>query len=79
MIMNLTLFITDDCSVCNRVKRNLKNYSINNTEINLVIKDIKLSPYYLAIVPALYVEDILYSYGDVDLTKLNNFIESIDH
>ena len=79
MEMNLTLFIVDNCAVCTRVKRSLEKYSSGNCEIDLVVKDIKQSPYYLAIVPALYVDETLYSYGDVDITKLNNFIESIDH
>ncbi len=79
MEMNLTLFISDNCATCTRVKRSLEKYSSSNCEIDLVVKDIRQSPYYLAIVPALYVDNTLYSYGDVDLTKLKSFIESIDH
>ena len=68
--MNITLFITDDCLSCRRVKNQLKELLRNKKEINFLVEDIKqVNSNGVIIVPALFIDDELYSYGDMDEDK----------
>jgi len=68
--MNITLFITDNCLSCQRVENQIKKLLRNREEINLLIEDIKkVNSNGIIIVPAVFVNDKLYSYGDLDEEK----------
>jgi predicted thioredoxin/glutaredoxin len=74
--MNITLFITDHCLSCQRVKNQLKELLRNRKEINFLVEDIKqVNSNGVIIVPALFIDDELYSYGDLDEDK---FIERLE-
>ncbi|MCH7773426.1 MAG: thioredoxin family protein [Bacteroidetes bacterium] len=74
--MNITLFITDNCLSCQRVKNQLKELLRNRKEINFLVEDIKqVNSNGVIIVPALFIDDELYSYGDLDEDK---FIERLE-
>ncbi len=74
--MNITLFITDNCPSCQRVKNQLKELLRNRKEINFLVEDIKqVNSNGVIIVPALFIDDELYSYGDLDEDK---FIERLE-
>jgi len=74
--MNITLFITDHCLSCQRVKNQLKELLRNRKEINVLVEDIKqVNSNGVIIVPALFIDDELYSYGDLDEDK---FIERLE-
>ena len=74
--MNITLFITDHCLSCQRVKSQLKELLRNRKEINFLVEDIKqVNSNGVIIVPALFIDDELYSYGDLDEDK---FIERLE-
>ncbi len=74
--MNITLFITDDCLSCRRVKNQLKELLRNRKEIIFLVEDIKqVNSNGVIIVPALFIDDELYSYGDLDEDK---FIERLE-
>lgn len=74
--MNITLFITDHCLSCQRVKNQLKELLRNRKEINFLVEDIKqVNSNGVIIVPALFIDDELYSYGDLDVDK---FIERLE-
>lgn len=73
--MELTLLINKNCGACSRAENDLKNFALKRTDIKLSI--ININSYQkraLFIAPALLVEDELFSYGDVNLDKLNNYI-----
>ncbi len=73
--MNITLFITDNCLSCQRVKNQLKKLLRDRKEINLLIEDIKkVNSNGVIIAPALFIDDELYTYGDLDEEK---FIERL--
>ncbi len=73
--MNITLFITDNCLSCRRVENQLKKLLRNWKEINLLVEDIKkVNSNGIVIAPALFIDDELYSYGDLDEEK---FIERL--
>lgn len=74
--MNITLFITDNCLSCQRVENQLKELLKNKKEINLLIEDIKkVNSNGIIIAPAVFVDDKLYSYGDLDEEK---FLERLE-
>jgi len=69
--MTLTLFITDKCPACARVKKQVADITKKSNDLNLQIENIKDYPKKnLLIVPALYIEDELYAYGDINEKRL---------
>lgn len=74
--MNITVFITDNCLSCQRVENQIKKLLRNRKEINLLIEDIKkVNSKGIIIAPAVFVNDKLYSYGDLDEEK---FLERLE-
>lgn len=68
--MNITLFITDNCLSCQRVENQLKKLLENRNHITFLIEDIKkVNSNGIIIAPALFIDDELYSYGDLDEEK----------
>jgi len=75
--MDLTLIIKDNCNACNRVEQALKEFSKKRNEILfsvINIKDIKNSK--TQIVPSLYINQKLYSYGDINEQKLADYLNN---
>jgi hypothetical protein len=69
--MDLTLIIKDNCNACNRVGQALKELSKKRNEVLLSIINIKdINNSKTQVVPSLYVNQKLYSYGDIDEQKL---------
>ena len=74
--MNITLFITDNCLSCQRVENQIKKLLRDRKEIDLLIEDIKkVNSNGIIIAPAVFVDDKLYSYGDLDEEK---FLERLE-
>ena len=74
--MNITLFITDNCLSCQRVENQIRKLLRNRKEVNFLIEDIKkVNSNGIIIVPAVFVNDELYSYGDLDE---ENFLERLE-
>ena len=68
--MNITLFVTKRCAACDRVKAVLEKLTTEREDIMLYIEDIrKIRSKGIVIVPALFIEDELYAYGDIDEGK----------
>jgi glutaredoxin len=69
--MDLTLIVKNNCDACTRVKRVIKNLAKKKKEILLSVINIKdLEKQITPIVPALFVNQKLYSYGDINEEKL---------
>jgi len=69
--MTLTLFITDKCQACARVQKQVSEIINKRDDLNLQVENIKDYPKNnLLIVPALYIEDELYAYGDINENRL---------
>ena len=65
--MILTLFIADECQACARVQKQVTDISKKSNNLSLQIENIKDCPNNnILIVPALYIEDELYAYGDIN-------------
>jgi len=68
--MNITLFVTKNCPACKRVKSQVEWLLGNRNDINLTVEDLEETrPEGIIIVPALFIEDELYTYGEIDELK----------
>ncbi len=73
--MKLSLIVTHTCSACSRAETSLKNIILKHPEISLNIIDINdFNDNVISIVPALLVDNELFSYGDIDEAKLLSYI-----
>ena len=68
--MNITLFVTKNCPACKRVKSQVEWLLVNRKDINITIEDLQETrPEGIVIVPALFIDHELYSYGEIDEVK----------
>jgi len=73
--MNITLFVTKNCPACKRVRSQVELLLGNRKDINITIEDLQETrPEGIVIAPALFINDELYSYGEIDEVK---FLERI--
>lgn len=78
--MNLNLIVTKDCTACKRAEAQLRKFVSRNAGLNLLITDINdFKKRGIVIVPALFIEDELFSYGDVNETKLILKVIELQH
>ncbi|MEJ2615693.1 MAG: thioredoxin family protein [Ignavibacteriaceae bacterium] len=78
--MNLRLIITKDCNTCKRAETQLKQLTSRNKNLNLIITDINdFKRRGIVIVPALFIEDELFCYGDINETKLISKVAGLQH
>ena len=71
--MNLKLIISDNCEACDRAKSLLTSIQIEKP--NVMFETIHIKSYQgrkISITPALFINDKLFSYGDIDKVKLYN-------
>lgn len=69
--MEFTLIISDNCESCERAKKTITEVLQNNSSINLkTIHQENFSSKPILITPALIIDDVLFSYGDIDTDKL---------
>ncbi len=69
--MNLTLVVANNCNTCIRAEEHLKKLASEKQDISLSV--VNINDYKgkgIVIVPALLINDELFSYGDVDEAKL---------
>lgn len=69
--MKLKLIISNECNSCSRAEITLKNFVKHNPEIEFTIEDISRSDQgEYSIVPAVFINDELYSYGELNQDQL---------
>ena len=71
-MIKLHVYVNDNCKVCKRVIKILKEFSNSEPNIQLKIINIKDTDKRVSIVPALFFNDKLYSYGDINMNNLKN-------
>lgn len=77
-MMNLTLYVTRECPVCIRVENSLRNYTNTRNNVVLITKRIEdVEENKVFIVPALFVNHELFTYGEVDLNKLDSLVRDM--
>ena len=75
--MKFDLVITENCIVCKRAEELLTNYFTDKKSISFTISLQHNFEKSIAIVPALLVEGKLFTYGDIDLQKLDDKINGV--
>ncbi len=76
--MEITLYISSQCPVCKRVRDKLENLAEEESDLFLIVKNIDdIKEIKALIVPALFLNNKLYSYGDVNIEKLKVVIREI--
>ena len=76
--MDLTLVVTKNCNGCKRAEEKLKQFTSDKENLNLIITDVNdFNKPGIAIVPALFIDDELFSYGEIEKEKLLFKLESI--
>ena len=73
--MKLNLFVVNGCPTCTRTETLLKKIELDFPSHQIIVSDIsseRLSS--VPIVPDLFIEDKLFSYGDMDLNKLEKYL-----
>lgn len=76
--MDITLFVTKNCTTCQRVISKVERLLLNRKDISLTIEDLQETrPEGIVIVPALFIEHELYSYGEIDELKFIERIEAV--
>ena len=73
--MTLKLLVDPGCETCERVENKMKKFTEEEHYKFLVVDICNVKESGIFIVPALLIDDNLYSYGDVDLPKLKNYID----
>ena len=76
--MKITLLISENCPACERALSALSKLTLNGRKLSFGITNIADSTVnVIPIVPALFVNDILFSYGDVNTEKLTEYISDL--
>jgi predicted thioredoxin/glutaredoxin len=76
--MKITLLISENCPACERAFTALSNLKLNGRKLSFEITNIADSTInVIPIVPALFINDKLFSYGDVNTEKLTDYISGI--
>jgi hypothetical protein len=71
MKTNLTLVVSKNCSACKRAQQKLVKIQSQKPSLNVKVVDINsFEDPRIAITPALLINDKLFSYGDIDASRL---------
>ncbi len=78
--MTLTLFVTENCTSCEKVEKKIRNIVDKNSNISYHVDHInRVKQKGIFIAPALFIQDELYAYGDFDSGKLLKRISEIEN
>lgn len=76
--MKITLLISQNCPACDRARSALSKMRLNGKKLTVSVTDIAdAAVNVVPIVPALFINDKLFSYGDVDTEKLGDYISNL--
>lgn len=73
--MKLTLIISDNCETCVRTRATLISFVNLYSDIELIIQHINEIEINLAIVPALFINNELFCYGEIDKNQIDKILE----
>ena len=77
--MNINLYVVNNCPACVRAQSKISLFVNERQNLKLIITNVEKSDQKsIPILPALYVNETLFSYGDFDDRKLDLFIGSMD-
>ena len=75
--MEFDLVVSENCCACERAEVELGKYSANKEFIEFKTTFQNLSNHKTSIVPSLFINGKLFSYGDIDFSKLDKKVKAI--
>lgn len=75
--MDFDLIVAENCCACERAEKQLKRYSKKVKFIKIKISSHNLSQYKTTIVPSLFINGKLFSYGDIDFKLLEEKMKKL--
>ena len=75
--MNFDLVVTENCSACERAEEKLRKYSLSKEFIVFTTASQEYSKHKTTIVPSLLINGTLFSYGDIDIEKLEKKVAKL--
>ena len=71
----LVIYTAANCPTCQRVVESAKQLTTNAPNVELTIKNVKDCDRKITIVPAVFINQNLFCYGDFDRQKLSELIK----
>ncbi len=78
-MVSIVVYITEKCEACKRVVTQVDSISKKNKNFSYKIDNIKDSNKKVVVVPAVFVENELFCYGEFENKSLLKFITKKDH
>ena len=75
--MDFDLIVADNCCACERAEEKLREFSSQKDFIIFSTSSQEHSKYRTTIVPSLFINGKLFSYGDIDIKKLEQKVLSL--
>ena len=75
-MMNIKIVVADNCPACIRVESIIKEFINKSANVDLKIININDCKECVAIVPALYINNNLISYGEISESKFSEYLKS---
>jgi glutaredoxin len=72
--MKIDLYVANNCTACIRAENQLNAFISSRKNLAMSVTNIKKTVKNVPIVPALFVDEILFAYGDFDLERLETYI-----
>ncbi len=72
----LTIYVSENCRSCEKAVNSTKNIIHKFRNVHLQVLNINECKKSISIVPAIYVDDELFCYGEIDDNKLSKFISA---
>ncbi len=72
----LSIYVSDNCRSCEKVVNSTKKIIHKFRNVHFQVLNINECKKFISIVPAIYVDNELFCYGEIDDNKLSKFISA---
>ncbi|MCP5062508.1 MAG: hypothetical protein GY936_08600 [Ignavibacteriae bacterium] len=76
-MININVYVANNCPACKRAVAILQSFSYYNSRIKIGVINIESSKTPISIVPAVYLNDELYCFGEIDKSKLRKKVNNL--
>ena len=76
-MININVYVANNCPACKRAVAILQSFSYYNSGVEVIVINIENSKTTITIVPAVYLNDELYCFGEIDKSKLKQKINKL--
>lgn len=76
-MVSVVIYISNNCSACKRAVSKVKSISKEYNNLSYEIKNIKHSDKKIFVVPAIFINNELFCYGEFETKTLQHIIQNI--